>query len=162
MVAGGLVRSACRHPRLVARLLHAAATPADRRLLAASASDAGGGPVERFLGVARGGVAGMIEDHLVCSRAWGFCPTDVGALVQLWHGVDDPIVPVERAMALAASLPRVTSALHAGEGHFFYRRHLREILGGVASVLASDAVLASPLDGPPLPDGRRIGAGVRL
>ena len=41
--------------------------------------------------------------------------------------------PVDEAMALAASLSRARIALHPDEGHFFYGRRLREILGAVAA-----------------------------
>jgi hypothetical protein len=66
-------------------------------------------------------------------RPWGFAPEDVRGLVQLWHGAQDELVPIDQAMHLAAALPRVQAALHPDEGHFFYRRRLREILGDLVA-----------------------------
>jgi hypothetical protein len=53
----------------------------------------------------------------------------------LWHGMQDPLVLVDQAMHLAATLPNVQVALHPDEGHFFYRRRLREILGRLAGAV---------------------------
>ena len=133
----GVVR---RHPQALARVLRAGAAPADRRLLAEA--EAGERAAVRFLTAADGGVAGMIEDYLVCARPWGFEAENVRGLVHLWHGMQDAIVPVDHAMHLAATLPNVQAALHADEGHFFYRRHLREILGDLAAAIAKRAVAA--------------------
>lgn len=133
----GLVR---RHPQAIARVLRAGAAPADRRLLAEA--EAGEGAAVRFLAAADGGVGGMIEDYLVCVRPWGFAPERVGGLVHLWHGMQDVIVPVDHAMHLAATLPHVQAALHPDEGHFFYRRHLRAILGDLAAAVAACSVAA--------------------
>ena len=48
--------------------------------------------------------------------------------VQLWHGGDDPLVPVEHALQLAAALPRCHLFLDPDEGHHFFRSRLRTIL----------------------------------
>jgi hypothetical protein len=40
-------------------------------------------------------------------------------------------------MHVAAALPNVQAALHPDEGHFFYRRRLREILGPLTGALRS-------------------------
>ena len=124
-----------RHPRVVGRVIRAGAAPADRPLLAAA--EARDAAAVRFLAAARGGVGGMIGDHLVCAGPWGFRLEDVGGLVQLWHGMQDALVPVDQALHLAAALPRVQVALHPDEGHFFYRRRLREILGHLAVAVGS-------------------------
>jgi dipeptidyl aminopeptidase/acylaminoacyl peptidase len=51
--------------------------------------------------------------------------------------MQDALVPVDQAMHLAAALPNVRVALHPDEGHFFYRRRLREILGQLAAAVRS-------------------------
>ena len=123
-----------RHPRLAGRVIRAGAAP-DRSLLAAV--DARDAAAVRFLAAARGGVGGMIDDYLVCAGPWGFRLEDVHARVQIWHGMQDTLVPVDQAMHLAAALPNVQAALHPDEGHFFYRRRLREILGSLAAAVGS-------------------------
>jgi dipeptidyl aminopeptidase/acylaminoacyl peptidase len=79
----------------------------------------------------------MIDDYLVCAGPWGFRLQDVHGPVQLWHGMQDELVPVDQAMHLVAALPNVQAALHPDEGHFFYRRRLREILGPLTGALRS-------------------------
>jgi pimeloyl-ACP methyl ester carboxylesterase len=131
-----LLGIARRHPRAAVRVMRAGAAPAEQRLLAES--EAGERAAVRFLAAASGGVGGMIDDHLICTRPWGFAPEDVGGLVQLWHGAQDELVPIDQAMHLAAALPRVQAALHPDEGHFFYRRRLREILGDLVAAMRSE------------------------
>lgn len=113
-----------RHPRLVARVTR-------------------GRPAARFLAAAGGGVGGMIDDHLVTARPWGFGADRVPGLVQVWHGAQDGIVPVDEAMLLAATLPHARLAVDPGEGHFFYRRRLREILGDLAAAAAAATATAA-------------------
>ena len=124
-----------RHPRVVGRVIRAGAAPADRPLLAAA--EARDAAAVRFLEAAHGGVGGMIDDYLVCAGPWGFRLEHVAGLVHLWHGMQDALVPVDQAMHLAAALPNVQVALHPDEGHFFYRRRLREILGHLDAAVSS-------------------------
>ena len=100
-------------------------------------------PAARFLAAASGGVGGMIDDYLVSTAPWGFRPAVVRGPVQLWHGMRDPLVPVDQAMYLAAELPQVQAALHPDEGHFFYRRRLREILGDLVAAAAATPTAAA-------------------
>jgi pimeloyl-ACP methyl ester carboxylesterase len=87
--------------------------------------------MERFLAAAAGGVRPMVDDYLVTTRPWGFAPEGVRAMAHLWHGMRDPLVPVDDALALAVALPACRVWLDPDEGHFFFRRRLREILGAL-------------------------------
>jgi pimeloyl-ACP methyl ester carboxylesterase len=126
----GLAR---RHPRLVAHTIRAGATPADRRELAhiPAPDDA----TARFLDTAGRGVGAMVEDYGLCARPWGFAVQDIRTPVQLWHGAQDPLVPVDQAAALAAALPLVDVTFDPDAGHFFYRRRLGDILGALVGAL---------------------------
>jgi pimeloyl-ACP methyl ester carboxylesterase len=115
-----------RHPYVVSRVIQAHAAPAERRLLGKreerDAASLG------FLEAARGGVRGMVDDFLTYSGPWGFAAGEVTAEVQLWHGLCDPLVPLEHALALASALPRCRLFLDPDEGHHFFRSHLSQIL----------------------------------
>lgn len=85
----GVVR---RHPRLVRRRTR-------------------GSAAARFLAAAESGIGGIIDDHLVSARPWGFGADEVPGLVQVWHGAQDGIVPVDEAMLLATALPHARLAI---------------------------------------------------
>jgi pimeloyl-ACP methyl ester carboxylesterase len=116
-----------RHPVLLSRVIQAHAAPSERERLARE--DERAAASSSFLDAAACGVTGMIEDFLTYSRPWGFAPEEVGCEVQLWHGVGDPLVPVEHALQLAAALPHCRVFLDPDEGHHFFRTSLRRILG---------------------------------
>jgi pimeloyl-ACP methyl ester carboxylesterase len=118
-----------RHPVLLSHVIAAHAAPQEReRLVAPDERRAAG---RSFLDASAGGVRGMIDDYLTYSRGWGFPISEVGARVHLWHGVNDPLVPIEHALALAATLPDCRLFFDADEGHHFFRLRLREILGAL-------------------------------
>ena len=115
-----------RRPGLLTRVIAAHAAPEERAQLyipgerhAASTS---------FLDACADGARGLIEDYLVYARAWGFSPGDVAPEVHLWHGLRDPLVPVEHALQLAITLPHCRMFFDADEGHHFFRRRLATIL----------------------------------
>jgi len=115
-----------RHPGLLHRVIAAHAAPTERaRLAEADERHAAGAS---FLSATAYGVGGMIEDYLTYSRGWGFRPEDVQPEIQVWHGGLDPLVPVEHALQLAASLPACRVFVDPDEGHHFFRRRLEEIM----------------------------------
>lgn len=73
----------------------------------------------------------FVADRRLTTRPWGFDLADVHAEVQVWHGMQDPLVPVEHALQLTLALPNCRVALEPTEGHFFFRRRAREILGAL-------------------------------
>jgi pimeloyl-ACP methyl ester carboxylesterase len=116
-----------RRPAMLSRVIAAHAAPGERARLRA--------PAERlaastsFLDATAGGARGLIDDYLIYSRAWGFSAAEVESEVHLWHGVADPLVPIEHALQLAVTLPRCRMFFDPDEGHHFFRRRLPEILG---------------------------------
>ena len=125
------MRFAERRPDALTRLASLGATPEDRRLL--SAAEGGTAAIESFVATAAAGVRGMIDDYLTCCAAWGFQLREVLGEVHLWHGEQDRFVPVEHARAVAAALPRCRARFDAEDGHFFFRRRLADVLGGLVS-----------------------------
>jgi pimeloyl-ACP methyl ester carboxylesterase len=115
-----------RHPELLTRVIAAHAAPGEQRLL--QRADERSAASTSFLDAASEGVRGMIEDYLVYSSPWGFAASEVRTEVHLWHGLEDPLVPVEHALQLAASLSRCRVFLDPDEGHHFFRRRLAKIL----------------------------------
>lgn len=115
-----------RHPWLVGRVIAAHAAASERARL--------GSPEERaaasrsFLDAACGGVGGMIADYLTYSADWGFDAAEVRSEVHLWHGLGDPLVPVEHALQLAAALRHCRIFFDPDEGHHFFRSSLARIL----------------------------------
>ncbi|QBJ97492.1 alpha/beta hydrolase [Rhodococcus sp. ABRD24] len=72
--------------------------------------------------------AGDLQQYL---RPWGFDPADIDGPITLWHGSDDPKVPVALARRFADSLPRCTARFVPG-GHFAPFEHGDEILRDVS------------------------------
>jgi pimeloyl-ACP methyl ester carboxylesterase len=141
-----------RHPGLLLRTMTAGASSADRTVL--DDAETGDGAVQGFLAATVGGVRGLVADYELTCRPWGFAPEDVDHDVHLWHGVQDRLVPVEHALQLAVALPRCRTALDPDEGHFFYRRRLREILGALVTSRAArrpsrPPSTAAPVSSPP-------------
>jgi pimeloyl-ACP methyl ester carboxylesterase len=116
-----------RHPQLLSGVIAAHAAPGERERLRSVAESSAAGA--SFLDAAGCGVRGMIDDYLTYSRPWGFAPAEVRAEVHLWHGLEDPLVPIDHALQLAMTLPRCRAFLDPDEGHHFFRRRLAAILG---------------------------------
>jgi pimeloyl-ACP methyl ester carboxylesterase len=72
--------------------------------------------------------AAMIDDYVVCRRSWGFDPSEVRIPLTVWHGRDDRLVPLRHTIRLAAAISTSTPRIEPAAGHFFYRRHLGEII----------------------------------
>jgi pimeloyl-ACP methyl ester carboxylesterase len=124
-----VVRLLERHPSLLLRAMVTGAPEADRSLL--DDSHASQTAAQSFLAAARGGVGEMINDYRLCSGPWGFAPSEIDTTVHVWHGMRDQLVPVDHALALAAEIRRSRISLDPEDGHFFFRRRLRDILGGL-------------------------------
>jgi pimeloyl-ACP methyl ester carboxylesterase len=119
------------HPGLIVRAMRLGAAGGDRALLAVA--EAGATAAGAFLAATANGVAGGVEDYLVSCRPWGFGLDEIGVPVDLWHGTQDALVPVEHAWQLAASLQNCRAAFDPDEGHFFFRRRAPEIVERVVT-----------------------------
>jgi pimeloyl-ACP methyl ester carboxylesterase len=85
----------------------------------------------------RQGTTVMAADLLQYSRPWGFGLEEVTTMVHLWHGEQDPKVPITAARQMAASLPRCQAHFGAG-GHLTACDHAAEILTTVTSAFEQD------------------------
>lgn len=135
-IGARLCDAATAHPALVQR---------------AVARGAGGGGLGRedanetatrsVLAVLGAGVDGMVDDYLTACRPWGFDPAAIERPVSIWHGAEDRITPSRASRALAAAIGSSSLRIVPGEGHFFMRRRLEEI---VTPLLPQPAPPASP------------------
>lgn len=66
----------------------------------------------------RQGPAAAIRDVELYARDWGFDLTAIDTRVDLWHGEEDPTLPVSMGRSLAAMLPSCRAHFVVGEGHF--------------------------------------------
>ena len=139
-----MLRTAQRHPSLLARLLALGASAGDRHVL--NGREARELAARRFLAALGRGPWPMIEDYLVCCSGWGFALDRVEVPVELWHGAADPVIPVGRVRDLAAELPDCRPRLAEGEGHFFFGNRIAEILRPLALAAADEGgAAAAPL-----------------
>jgi pimeloyl-ACP methyl ester carboxylesterase len=86
----------------------------------------------------RQGTTTMAADLLRYTRPWDFRLDQVTTPVHLWHGEQDPKVPITVARQLAASLPHCQTHFGAG-GHLMACDHADEILTTVTSAFDQDA-----------------------
>jgi pimeloyl-ACP methyl ester carboxylesterase len=130
-VGDAVLPAVARHPGLVNRVICAHAAPAERERLAGRHERAAA--AHSFLDATRAGVGGLVDDYLTYAGGWEFPLAEVYNEVHLWHGASDPLVPVEHALQLAASLPRCQVFIDPEEGHHFFRSSLAEILTTLVS-----------------------------
>jgi pimeloyl-ACP methyl ester carboxylesterase len=86
----------------------------------------------------RQGTTAMVADLLRYTRPWGFGLDQVTTTVHLWHGEQDPKVPITLARQLAAGLPRCQAHFGPG-GHLMACDHAGEILTTVTGAFEQDA-----------------------
>ena len=81
----------------------------------------------------RAGPYGWIDDVCALRRPWGFNLRSITAPVQLWHGVEDSIAPVEHTRWLARRIPGARIQVKTGAGHFAAVENLPEVLSWLAA-----------------------------
>jgi pimeloyl-ACP methyl ester carboxylesterase len=147
-----------RHPELLSRVIAAHAAPGERGRL--QPPEERGAASSSFLDAAAGGVRGMVDDYLTYSREWGFSAREVEVEVHLWHGLRDPLVPIEHALQLSITLPQCRVFFDPDEGHHFFRRRLATILAMLVGkhTDAGDDVATSIADARALAARRREAA----
>ncbi len=154
--AGGPVALACARvlgPRITATAVVSAAAPltnpingrerwlarAVRHPHLSAALAAPGVAVLRANGASVRDARALLADGSLAVGELGFAPGEITSEVHVWHGANDGIVPAERALALARALPNGHVTILLGEGHFFLRRHLGEVLAALRPAAATHA-----------------------
>jgi len=103
--------------------------PAERQILRSHAK-----LIHRFLKEAtRCGCDGVVHDYARLAGDWGFDLGSVECDVTLWHGRDDPLVPVAHGRDLAARLPKGEFREMPERGHFLPFTDAAAILGGLVA-----------------------------
>jgi pimeloyl-ACP methyl ester carboxylesterase len=81
----------------------------------------------------RQGATVMASDLLRYSQPWGFSLEEVTTTVHLWHGEQDPKVPIAVARQMAGRLPRCQARFGTG-GHLMACDHAGDIVTALTSV----------------------------
>jgi pimeloyl-ACP methyl ester carboxylesterase len=122
-----------RRPVALRKLFALGAAAGDRDLL--RTNEAREVAARRFLAATARGSWPMIEEFLVCCSPWGFELDSVAPTVHLWHGLRDPIIPIQHADAIRRELPQVWPRFIKA-GHFFLRARIGEVLRPLATAAA--------------------------
>ena len=126
--AGGLLVSPFvrRFPGFFVDHFNDGVPPADRRWL--SMPSVNKGAADTLREALRPGVWGYVQDIRVLAKPWGFELGDISVPVQLWHGDQDAVIPLQQGRYLASVIPGATLRICPGEGHMLMWNHLPEIL----------------------------------
>lgn len=93
--------------------------------------------LEPFVEAQRPGAAGTVDDYRILSGPWGFLPEEVSVPVVMWHGGEDPTVPLHHAQDLAARIPRSELFVVPGVGHLLVATSGDLMMAGLADRLSS-------------------------
>lgn len=70
----------------------------------------------------------IAEEMIRLSHDWGFSISNVRCPTHIWHGDEDPTVPIGQVRSMAKSIPNVTFTTLSEFGHFFLYGKWKEIL----------------------------------
>lgn len=101
----------------------------DRRVIKAYSAQYG--PETGLAGVVealRGGTRGVRDDVDIEFAPWGFDLADVAVPVEVFHGAEDPLVPLPQAEYVARSVPDARLRVFEGVGHLVLYEYATEIL----------------------------------
>ena len=64
------------------------------------------------------GVEGGLTDMKLATRPWGFSPENIIVPIEIWHGKEDTLAPIEPMKQLAKRLPSCSFHEIPQKGHF--------------------------------------------
>jgi pimeloyl-ACP methyl ester carboxylesterase len=79
------------------------------------------------------GSAGVVADYAALAQPWGVDVAQTRTPMTIWHGDQDPMVPLAHSEALAALVPHARLTVWPGEGHLGPIAHVDDILAAIAS-----------------------------
>jgi pimeloyl-ACP methyl ester carboxylesterase len=113
-----------RDPEAFYRMLTRDAPPCDVAVLERIWSS----QVEMTAEALRQGPDAFVYELVLHSRGWGFALEEVRADVVLWHGTEDRGAPLRIATEVARRLPRCTTHIVPGAGHFLHYDRWQEVV----------------------------------
>ena len=66
----------------------------------------------------RPGIKGNIADIRLVTKTWGFEPQQIKVPVEIWHGVEDTLAPIDEIKKLSTKIPECKKHWIEGKGHF--------------------------------------------
>ncbi len=76
----------------------------------------------------RQGWRGVAHDDIVVHRPWGFRIEDIRVPIDIWHGGQDQVFPLEHAQYLRQRIPNSRLSVWPGQGHLAVLGHWSEVL----------------------------------
>ena len=121
-----------RWPGIGARFYSLLVSPGDRRVIADYSAELG--PETGLAGISealRGGTRGVRDDVAIEFGDWGFDIASASVPVEVFHGVEDPLVPLPQAEYVAQVLPDARLHVFEDIGHLVLYERAAEILAAV-------------------------------
>lgn len=123
-----------RWPRAGARFYSWVVSPGDRRLIRAYSAEYG--PETGLAGITeslRRGTRGVLDDVAIEFGDWGFDIAAASVPVEVFHGLEDPLVPLPQAEYVAGVLADARLHVIEGIGHLVLYERASQILESVTS-----------------------------
>jgi pimeloyl-ACP methyl ester carboxylesterase len=79
--------------------------------------------------------AGVVSDYEILDRPWGFDPSDITTLTQIWQGDADDLVPPDWGPRLHRAIGGSTFTLVPGATHFLWYDHWDDIFDGIVGAV---------------------------
>lgn len=75
----------------------------------------------------RQGSKGVVSDMRILTESWDFSLNEIKLPAQIWHGIEDTIVPIRLAYFMANKLPQAETHFIKGAGHFMALHYTKGI-----------------------------------
>ncbi|HET7465293.1 MAG TPA: alpha/beta hydrolase [Candidatus Dormibacteraeota bacterium] len=127
-VLAGVVHA---HPRFFIDQAFRDKPAADLRLFSSPAVAAGAAATLRE--AMHRGASGYVQDIQVLALPWNISLGDIHVPVELWHGDQDNVIPVQHGYYLKSVMPGATLRICPGEAHMLLWSHLAEVMRDVTA-----------------------------